>query len=214
MKHYNEFNFYFITNSLISRNGILSDVKKAIDAGCKIIQYREKNKSTELMVKEALELKRICKGKAIFLINDHVDVALSVDADGVHLGQRDISVEDARQHLGNDRIIGLTVHNVLEAIEAEKKGVDYIGLAPIYMTDTKEDSGIPCGPGMILEIRKNTKLPIVAVGGINKYNLKDVISNGADGVVAVSAILEKNNVFSEVKDFIRIIKRYKANDAT
>lgn len=214
MKQYLDFNFYLVTYSSISRNGTLSDVKNAIDAGCKIVQYREKNKSTELMIDEARKLKQICKGKALFLINDHIDVTLAVDADGVHLGQSDFSVENARCLLGDDRIIGLTVHNVMEALEAEKKGVDYIGLAPIYNTDTKEDSGAPCGPEMISEIKKNINLPIVAVGGINKYNVKDVISKGADGIVAVSAVLDTDNVYSEVKDFIRIIERYKRYDTT
>ena len=105
----------------MSRNGTLSDVKNAIDAGCKIVQYREKNKSTGLMIEEAKKLKQICRGKALFLINDHIDVALAVDADGVHLGQSDFSVENARYLLGDDRIIGLTVHSVMEAVEAEKK---------------------------------------------------------------------------------------------
>jgi len=211
LKQLKDLDFYLVTYSSISRNNIISDVKNAVDAGCKIVQYREKNKSKDEMINEAKKLKEICNSRAILLIDDHVDVALAVSADGVHIGQSDISVEDVRQLLGNDCIIGLTVHNVEEALEAEKLGVDYIGLAPIYKTDTKEDSGIPCGPDMISEIRKNVSLPIVAVGGINKNNVKDVISKGADGVVAVSAVLDSVDVKKEVGDFISIIREVKSS---
>jgi len=205
-----DIDFYLVTYSSISKKGIFLDVKNAIDAGCKIIQYREKNKSKNEKIKEAKKIKEFCKGKAIFLVNDDIDVALSVGADGVHLGQNDISVNYAKKILGNNCIIGLTVHNVEEALDAEKLGVDYIGIAPIYKTDTKEDSGIPCGPEIISEIRNNVNLPIIAVGGINKDNISEVIKNGADGVVAVSAILDSNDVKKEVSDFISIIKEVKS----
>jgi thiamine-phosphate pyrophosphorylase len=209
LKNLDDLDFYLVTYSSISRNGTFLDVKNAVDAGCKIVQYREKHKNAEEMIEEAKQLKELCKDKAVFLINDHVDVALAVDADGVHIGQSDIPVEEARKLLGNNKIVGLTVHNVKEAVEAENQGIDYIGLAPIYQTDTKEDSGVPCGPNMISEIRKNTGLPIVAVGGINKDNVKEVIYKGADSVVAVSAVLDTDDVDSEVYNFIRIIKEAK-----
>ena len=202
MKKLNDLDFYLVTYSSVSRKGTFSDVKNAVDAGCKIVQYREKNKSARKMIKEAKKLKQICEGKAIFLVNDRVDVALAVGADGVHIGQNDISVEDARRLTGPDKIVGLTVHNVKEAIQAEKMGADYVGLAPIYNTDTKEDSGIPCGPETIAQVRKNINLPIVAVGGVNKNNVKEVISKGADSVVSVSAVLSSDDVKKEIVDFI------------
>ena len=210
MKKLNDLDFYLVTYSSISRKGTFSDVKNAVDAGCKIVQYREKNKSSREMIKEAKKLKQICEGKAIFLVNDRVDVALAVGADGVHIGQNDISVEDARRLTGPDKIVGLTVHNVKEAIRAEKMGADYVGLAPIYNTDTKEDSGIPCGPETIAQVRKNINLPIVAVGGVNKNNVKEVISKGADSVVSVSAVLSSDDVKKEIGDFIKIIKEVKS----
>ena len=209
MNSLKDIDFYLVTYSSISRNGTISDVRKAVDAGCKIVQYREKNKSTREMINEAKKLKEVCNGRAILLVDDRVDVALAVDADGVHLGQSDIPVETAKKLLGENKIIGLTIHNVEEALAAEKAGVDYIGLAPIFKTDTKEDSGIPCGLEMISKVREKVSLPIVAVGGIEKNNVKDVISSGAEGVVAVSAVLNSNDVFEEVSDFIRIIKEAK-----
>jgi len=204
------FDYYLVTYSSISKNGTLSDVKQALDAGCKVIQYREKNKTTREMINEAKKIKQLCNDRAFFLINDKVDVAIAVDADGVHLGQEDISVDVARKLLGNNKIIGLTVHNEKEAVEAERLGVDYIGLAPIFKTDTKEDSGIPCGLNMIKKIRNRVGLPIIAVGGINKENVVDVIKSGADGIVAVSAVLDFNDVYGNVLDFIRLIKEVKS----
>ena len=130
--------FYLVTDSRFSKKGTLSDVKEAVEAGCQIIQYREKNKSTQKMIYEASEIKRICRNNAKFLVNDRIDIALAVDADGVHLGQNDMPIEIARKLLGEDKIIGLTVHNVNEAIEAENKGADYVGLGPIFDTVTKK----------------------------------------------------------------------------
>ena len=210
MKKLEDIDFYLVTYSSISRNGTLSDVKNAVDAGCKIVQYREKNKNKKEMINEAQQLKKICENKAILLIDNWTDIAIAVNADGVHIGQKDISVEKARRILGNDKIIGLTVHNVEEAIKAEKLGVNYIGLAPIFKTDTKEDSGIPCGIEMIEQVRKKVGLPIIAVGGIDKNNVVDVIKRGADGVVAVYAVLISNDVKKEVGDIIKIIKEVKS----
>jgi thiamine-phosphate pyrophosphorylase len=161
------------------------------------------------MLREAQKLKEICGHNVIFLIDDRVDIALAVDADGVHIGQDDIPIETARRLLGPDKIIGLTVHNVDEALEAERLGADYIGLAPIFQTDTKEDSGEPCGVEMITQVHENVCLPIIAVGGIDKSNVTDVIKKGADGFVSVSAILNSDNVEKEIEDYIKIMNEVK-----
>jgi thiamine-phosphate pyrophosphorylase len=205
-----DIDFYLVTYPSVSKKGNLSDVKNAVDAGCRFVQYREKNKTKDEMIKEAGELKKICKGKAMFIVDDHVDVALAVGADGVHIGQKDVSVEEARRLLGSDKIVGLTVHNVEEAVKAEKHGADYVGIAPVFKTDTKDDSGKPCGVDMIKKISENISLPIVAVGGIDKSNVKSVIESGADGIVSVSAVLNSNDVNREIKDFLKIINEVKS----
>jgi thiamine-phosphate pyrophosphorylase len=204
-----EIDFYLVTDSGLSKKGALSDVDNAIKAGCKIIQYREKNKSTREMIDEARKIKKICDDKAIFLINDRVDVALAIDADGMHLGQEDMPIEIARKLLGNDKIIGLTVHNVEESAEAEKKGADYIGLSPIFATATKEDAGKACGTEMINRVRRKISIPLIAIGGIDKNNVSEIIKAGADSAVAISAVVSKDNVYDEVRDFTRIIKENK-----
>jgi len=209
LNKFENIDFYMITDSILSKNGIFSDVKNAIQAGCKIVQYREKNKPTRVMVEEAKKLKKICDKKAIFLINDRIDIALAVDSDGVHIGQDDMAFETVKKLIGNDKFIGMTVHNLEEAYQAEKYGVDYIGLAPIFETDTKEDALKPCGIEMILNVRKNIKIPIVAVGGINKKNVKDVLIAGADSVAPIKSILSCNDIYNEIKDFINIIGEWK-----
>jgi thiamine-phosphate pyrophosphorylase len=204
-----EIDFYLVTDSGLSKKGTLSDVKEAVEAGCKIIQYREKNKSTKEMIDEASEIKRICNGRAIFLVNDRVDVALAVDADGVHIGQDDMPIETARKLLGEDKIIGLTVHTVDEAIEAEKSGADYAGLGSIFDTSTKKDAGKGIGPARIREVKNAIKIPVVAIGGINKGNCRTVIENKADSLVAISAIVCSDDVKRETRDFIDIIREIK-----
>ena len=205
----NEIDFYLVTDSGLSKKGTLSDVKEAVEAGCKIVQYREKNKSTKEMIDEATELRRICSEKAIFLVNDRIDVALAVDADGVHIGQDDMPIETARKLLGADKIIGLTVHNVEEAIEAEISGANYAGLGSIFDTATKKDAGKGIGPASIREVKNAIKIPVVAIGGINKENCIPVVENGADSFVAISAVVCSDDVKRETRKFIDIIQKTK-----
>jgi len=207
---FNDIDFYFITDSKLSKKGIFSDVNDALKAGCKIIQYREKNKDLESMVYEAKRLKKNCKDKAIFLINDNLDVALAVDADGIHIGKSDVSFKDAKKLLGSKKIIGFSVDNVKEAIDAEIAGVDYVGLGPIFNTSTKKDVGKLCGIEMLKNVRNNIRIPIVAIGGITKKNVDEVVRNGADAVAAISSVVCSDDVYREVNDFINIIKECKS----
>lgn len=204
-----EIDFYLVTDSGLSKKGTLSDVQEAVESGCRIVQYREKNKSTKEMVYEASEIKRICSGKAIFLVNDRIDVALAVNADGVHIGQDDMPIETAIRLLGEDKIIGLSVRNREEAVQAEKAGADYVGLGPIFDTATKKDAGNGIGPLKIKEVKAAIKLPVVAIGGINKENCESVVQNGADSLVAISAVVCSDDVKWETKYFIDTIRRIK-----
>jgi thiamine-phosphate pyrophosphorylase len=204
-----EIDFYLVTDSGLSKKGTLSDVRETVESGCRIVQYREKDKSTKEMVEEASEIKKICGDKAIFLVNDRIDVALAVDADGVHIGQDDMPIELAKKLLGANKIIGLSVSDTNEAIEAEKSGADYVGLGPIFNTATKKDAGKGIGPLKIREVKDAIKIPVVAIGGINKENCENVIQNGADSLVAISAVVCSDDVKRETKYFIDIIRRIK-----
>lgn len=201
--------FYLVTDSGLSKKGTLSDVEDAVAAGCRIVQYREKAGSTRDMILEAAQIKALCGGEAIFLVNDRVDVALAVDADGVHIGQDDMPIHTAREILGKDKIIGLTVHNIVEALEAEKSGADYVGLSPIFDTSTKKDAGNGIGPDSIRSVKDAINIPVVAIGGINKQNCESVVLGGADSLVAISAVVCSDDVARETKEFIEIIRRSK-----
>ncbi|MBU1932417.1 MAG: thiamine phosphate synthase [Candidatus Omnitrophica bacterium] len=196
--------YYFITDAELSKNGNVSDVKNAIEAGVSVVQYRSKFDDTDHMLEEARLLREICKGKAIFIINDRVGIAISVDADGVHLGQGDMPYETARALMGKDKIIGVTVHDLKEAIIVEKKGADYLGVSPVFSTTTKKDAGMPCGVELIREIRKKCSIPITAIGGIILDNAREVIEAGADAICAISAVVTRDDVKEEIQKFQKL----------
>ena len=192
--------YYFITDSGLSRAGNLSDVEQALKAKTSVVQYRNKSSDTREFYEEAKALRQICKNAA-FLINDRVDIALACNADGVHLGHSDLPYQTARELLGANKIIGLTVHSLEDALAAQKMGADYIGVAPIFATATKSDAGTPVGIEGLKEICQKVELPVVAIGGIDLSNAQSVINAGADSVCAISAVLTKQDVFAEVKKF-------------
>ncbi len=198
---------YFVTDSRLTKKTVIDDVRSAVSIGVKIVQYREKDKCTKEMVEEARKIKEICSDRAIFLVNDRIDIALAADADGVHLGQDDMQYEIARKLIGEDKIIGLTVHNVQEAAEAEKLGADYVGISPIFATNTKSDAGKPAGIELIERVKNKISIPFTTIGGINLGNIDQVVNAGAKSAVAISAIVAKDDVKTEVKKFIQKLGR-------
>lgn len=198
--------YYFITDSTLSCAGNPKDVKNAISAGVKVIQYREKNIPSGDMYNEAHALRKVCGG-ALFLVNDRVDIALAVCADGVHIGQGDASYRLARKLLGKYKIIGVTAHNLNEAMSAERMGADYVGISPIFKTTTKQDAGDAIGIGVLKSIRKRISIPIVAIGGINLSNVKSVIDAGADAVCAISEVVTKPDPVYQIKKFQEAFKK-------
>lgn len=194
--------YYFITDSNLSRAGNKSDVLSAVSCGVDIVQYRNKNAETLHMYEEALLLKEICQDReCLFLINDRLDIALAVEADGVHLGQTDMPCPQARKLLGSAKVIGVTVHNMAEALQAESDGADYLGVSPIFQTSTKPDAGKPAGIRLIEEIRGQVQIPLVAIGGINHSNAPQVIQAGADALCAISSVVAADNVIEQIRRF-------------
>lgn len=198
--------YYFITDSSLSRNGIIKDVLCALNEGVNIIQYREKTSSTRKMYDEALKLRKLIKD-ALFIVNDRIDICLAVDADGVHIGQEDLPFSITRSIIGKNKIIGVSVHSVNEAIEAEKNGVDYIAVSPIFPTGTKPDAKLPVGLGVLSEVKSSVSIPVVAIGGITLENALDVIGAGADAICAISAVLNLEDVAFEIRKFQKLFKR-------
>ena len=197
--------YYFITDAGLSRAGNISDVKKALAAKVKVVQYREKQAPAKKAYEEALKLRRICKN-VLFLVNDRLDLALAVDADGVHLGQEDLPLAVARKLLGRRKIIGVTVHNLKEAREAQQGSADYLGVSPIFPTHTKGDAGKPTGVELIKAIKKQVSLPLIAIGGINLANAGEVVSAGADGLCAISAVVTQPDVKAEILKFQELFR--------
>ena len=197
--------YYFITDSSLSRSGNISDVKQAEACSVCAVQYRNKNAETREMYEETVRLREICRN-ALFLINDRIDIALAVDADGVHLGQSDMPYSAARKMLGPEKIIGITVHNLAEALDAQRSGADYLGVSPIFQTATKHDAGKPAGIALIEEIRARVDIPLIAIGGINLANAPEVVSAGADGLCAISAVVAKKDVGREIERFQELFR--------
>jgi thiamine-phosphate pyrophosphorylase len=201
--------YYFITDSKLSRAGNESDVLSAVSCGVRVVQYRNKNSETREMYQEAVRLGEICRDfGSIFLINDRIDIALAAKADGVHLGQSDMPCPAARRLLGPDKVIGVTVHNLAEAREAQSVGADYLGVSPIFQTATKPDAGKPAGIRLIEEIQREVDIPLIAIGGINHDNAPEVVRAGADGLCAISCVVAKENVREEISKFQEIFKAH------
>lgn len=186
----------FITPDGVEADKLLLIVENALQAGIKWIQYRDKGDNKRLIYEKALQIKELSiKYKAILSINDYADIALAVDSEGVHLGQEDLPLSEAKKIMGN-KIIGISTHSTEEAIEAYQGGADYIGFGPIFHTKTK-NAGDPKGLEELKNVVNLVKIPLLAIGGINKQNLKSVIETGCYGVALSSGLLEgdiKENV--------------------
>jgi len=192
--------YYFITDENLSAAGIVHDAGQAVAERVRLIQYRNKSAATRILFEEALTLKHLCAGSSTrLIINDRVDIALAVDADGVHIGQDDLPYDETRRLLGKDKLIGVTVHTLEEARLAEAHGADYLGVSPIYTTSTKTDAGQACGLDTLRAIRRACHIPIVAIGGITLDNLPEVLAAGADMVCAISAVVIKPDVAAEIR---------------
>ena len=174
-----------------------------------MVQLREKDASTGEFVELAFRLKEILKPYNVpLIINDRVDVALAVDAEGLHIGQSDMPYEIARILLGPDKIIGLSVENMDDLLEANRLDVDYVGISPVYGTPTKTDTAEPFGLEGLRRAVALSDHPTVAIGGMNAGTIADVIAAGTDGVAVVSAICSADSPRSAAKELLEIIDRF------
>ena len=201
---------YLITDDgYLSGRDWLKAVEDAIRGGVNVIQYRSKSgtKTTREMYEELLKLRELTKKYGIpLIVNDRVDLALAVDADGVHIGQDDLPADVVRKILGEEKIIGISTHSLEEVEEANKLPVDYIAFGSIFRTPTKEKP-IVVGVEKLKEAKKIAQKPLVAIGGIMPYNVDEVIKAGADGVAVISAILGFNDTYKAAESMKRAIER-------
>ncbi|WP_281185110.1 thiamine phosphate synthase [Trichlorobacter lovleyi] len=176
--------------SLSQRRSLVEVVAEAVAGGITCVQLREKSCSTREFLDEALALKALLQPLRVpLIINDRVDIAQAVAADGVHLGQTDMPISHARRLLGQNCLIGISAESVADAIEAEQQGADYIGISPVFSTPTKTDTAPALGLDGIRQIRELVRIPLVGIGGISAANAQQVLAAGADGVAVVSAIM-------------------------
>jgi thiamine-phosphate pyrophosphorylase len=182
---------YLVTDPvLVGTRSLTEVVSGAIRGGVRVVQYRDKDASTRIMVTVAAALASLCRRTgAAFLVNDRIDVALAVDADGVHVGQNDMPVAMARRLLGPDKLLGVSVHNEDELRRAELDGADHVSLSPIFATATKPDHQKPLGLDRVRSLARAAQVPVIAIGGIHAGNAADVIRAGAQGICVVSAII-------------------------
>jgi thiamine-phosphate pyrophosphorylase len=174
-------------------------VQTMLDNGIKLIQYREKEKKMGAKLEECLELRRMTRvAGASFVINDDIDLAMLVEADGVHIGQQDLPVEAVRKLVGENMVIGLSTHKPEEALDAVRRGVDYIGVGPIFRTFTKEDVCDPVGFEYLEYVAKNVDIPFVAIGGIKEHNVTEVVRCGASCIALITEIVEAEDIGKKI----------------
>ena len=210
MKKKIDYSVYLVTDrDLMSTETLEEAVEQAIKGGCTLIQLREKNCSSLDFYNTAVNVKKITdKYNVPLLINDRLDIALAVHADGVHVGQSDLPCSVVRKIIGENKIIGVSAGNLKDALKAQEDGADYIGVGAMYATGTKKDAD-PTSMEELKKIRENVSIPIVVIGGINKDRVKDFDGIGIDGLAIVSAIIAKKDICkaaSEIKDMFENIK--------
>ncbi len=198
----------FITDRPHAGVGVVEMVRQVLDAGVAWVQYREKRATRRTICETAAELRELtARYKAVFIVNDHADIALAVDADGVHLGQDDLPLPEARRIMGS-RIIGISTHDLAQA-QAAAGGADYIGFGPVFETTTKEAAGAARGVDNLRVITDNVSIPVVAIGGISCASLAAVFGAGANAVAVATAVCRgdiRENSRRMLRDIGMIVK--------
>ncbi len=187
---------YAVTDTRWLKEGerLYDQVEAAIKGGVTFVQLREKELCQEDFYAEALEIKELCKRYQVpFVINDNVEIALKIDADGIHVGQDDMEAGDVRSKLGPDKIIGVSAHTVEEALTAQERGADYLGVGAVFPTGSKDDADV-LDAQVVKDIIAAVQIPVVAIGGITLDNVHKLAGYGLDGVAVISAIFAQDSI--------------------
>lgn len=201
------YGLYVITDEKVSGGRSHAEIARAVaHAGADVIQLRDKGLSGEELAETARQLRAIThEAGVLLLVNDSLEAALESGADGVHLGQTDLPLREARSMAPPGFIIGVSVGNAEEALEAEEEGADYVGLGPIYPTGSKDDAGPACGLKALREVKAAVGIPVVAIGGITKANAAETLRNGADGLAVISAVLAQPDMAGAARELAEAI---------
>ena len=200
---------YLITDrKLFSAPGVMyMALETVLEVGVKAIQLREKDLAVRELFDMAVWMRELTgKYNALLFINDRIDVALSVQANGVHLGQNSLPVSAARKIAGRKLLIGVSTHSVEEALEAEKDGADFVTLGPVYETPAKLNYGPPIGIDTLRKVKSRVSLPVYAIGGIKPERVEEVKKAGADGLALISGILAAKNIKETTESFLRLLQ--------
>ncbi len=199
-----------ITDRNLCKQPFLNTIKLALKGGVKTVQLREKGLTTYELYSLACELRKMTLDfKASFIINDRIDVALAVEADGVHLGWQSLPFPLARRFLGFEKLIGISTHNRQEVLQAQNYKADYITFGPIFPTPSKAGLLEPVGPEEIRKIKNEVKMPVIALGGIHGGNVETVLDKGADGIAVISSIMHADNPEDAARLLYRRITAFK-----
>lgn len=207
MRYEIDYTLYLVTDrELMSTQTLEEAVESAIEGGCTIVQLREKSASSLEFYQNAIKVKAVTdKYKIPLIINDRVDIALAIDAAGIHVGQSDLPAEVVRRIIGKDKIVGVSVNTAEDAIKAVNTGADYIGVGALYSTSTKADADV-ISKEQLLAVRKAVNVPIVGIGGINYKNAGELAAAGIDGIAAVSAIIAQEDIRKAAEKLLGIFR--------
>ena len=208
MKPNIDYTLYLVTDrSLMSSATIEESVEQAIHGGCTLVQLREKDLSSRAFYETAVRVRKVTERLGTpLIINDRLDIAIAVDADGVHVGQEDLPAEVVRRMIGQDKIVGVSASNLAQALAAENVGADYIGVGAMYATGTKTNADIT-SIDELRRIRQAVALPIVVIGGINKETAPHFAGTGIDGLAVVSAIVSQRDVTAAARELKALFLR-------
>jgi thiamine-phosphate pyrophosphorylase len=188
---------------LRTMNSIVEFARDLGEGGVTLLQYRNKDGETRLMLRHAREIKRVLEGKVTLIMNDRADICVATGYDGVHLGQDDLPADGARLVVGGERIVGVSTHNTQQVIEADAGQADYIAIGPVFPTTGKKNPDALVGLEGVRAARATTKKPLVAIGGITRNNAKSVTDAGADCVAVISDLLSSPRRAAE--EFLRLL---------
>lgn len=207
-----DLSLYVVTDVKVSRGlGHVESARRALKGGADVIQLRDKHLPSRELYDLAVEMTQLAHGYgALLIVNDRLDIAIASGADGAHLGQDDVPVKEARKLAPQNFIIGASVGNIDEALAAERDGADYVALSPIFSTPSKSDAGPGHGLGVLADIRRSVRVPVIAIGGITPANAASVIKAGADGVAVISAVIGQTDVERAARELKNIVLAAKA----
>jgi thiamine-phosphate pyrophosphorylase len=203
-----DYSLYLVTDRGLARGrAMLTIVRAAVQGGVTCVQLREKTCSTREFIEEALAIREFLRSRGVpLIINDRVDVALAVGADGVHLGQKDMPLAAARAIVTDTMVIGISVESVADAVAAQGGGADYLGASPIFATPTKIDAAAPLELAGLQAIRRAVHIPLVGIGGLNRQTAAAVVRCGADGLAVVSAIMAAEDPEQAARELVQAIR--------